>query len=767
MENKNYPNEGGQSTPVNYWPTGNHRQMGRHLDPMAIIQAIVDYKWLILLATALATGLALFFVSVAVPTYQASATIELSSKSPNIVNFDGADNNDRQDATYIQTQVEILHSRDIAKRVINKLKLQDVSEFLPSEALETAAAPNSANPSSSDQANLDNQIVSIFLDKLTIEQIEFTPLVKVIFESESATLAADIANELSEQYIVSRIEQRNQKSNKVLDSISFRLSSLKYNVEKSETELLEFKLSNNIIAVDGAAGRLSEQELLISSSDLVNAKTSLLEVTNLRNEIFRLRKNPAQLESLPQIYNDPLVRQARLDLHDERRKLRELSNKYGDRHPVKVDAQSRIASLNNSLRSYILQVADQIENEYQQLSTRVALLETKLQVGKSSIQDFGAKKIELQALESVVATNRDIYNTFFNRLVESNSVQGLEQQNAEIAESAFPATDPHTPNKKLIVLLLAVGTLVLSSLAAVLFRIFDDSITSTRDVNARAGLKLLGIMPDPQSMKKPRKLPWSKANQNSASETINILTTNIKLADRQAKNKVIMITSSVPDEGKSTTALALAAALSKTEHVLLVDADLRKGSLSKFIGDNDDKAGLTDLVFGSVKPVNTIQHDVKNNYDFISCGTAVDQPLALLSSKAFERVIGEFAFLYDRVIVDCPPVHAVSDTKVMSKLADSVIYLIKARDTSASLVKRGVNVLQESNARVLGAIVTQVNLKNLRSFGRSYDFHGFHDYYGYAEDQKSEKVLKLNKSDMQRLNKEENSGVAQLLRGVK
>lgn len=736
-----------QSNGSDYWPTGNHRQFGRYLDPVGMIQAVLDNKWLIFLSTLLFTALAIAYVTLAVPTYQAITTVEVTPSSPNLITFDDQNKQDRTDVNFLQTQIELLRSRGVAQRVIEKLELKQLEEFQPK--------PSSGFSNVVNQALIDNQVTDLFLEKLTVEQIEFTQLVQITYESTSADIAANISNAIAEEYIEAHVERRNALSSNAVDSISLRLASLKDNLEASEKKLLDFKLSNNIVNVDGGVGRLEEQQILLSSSELVNAKSSLSQISNVRNEMRNLQGNPRLLSTLPQIYNDPLIRQTRSDLNDEQRKLSELSNKYGNKHPLIVNASSRITSLNNSLQSYTQQIVDRIDKEYRQLSSRVAVLESTLQQGKSGIQNFGAKRIELEAIEDEVATNRDIYSTFFNRLLEFNSIRGLESDNAVITEFAYPPSEPFKPSKKIIVLLAFLGSLILSTLIAVMTRVFDNTIASTRDVDSRTGLKLLGIIPYSNTQNRSSWLPWSKAKDSNPSESLNILCANIRLADRNGENKLIMITSSAPDEGKTTTAVQLAAAMSKSERVLLVDADLRKGSLSKAVGIGTDGPGLTNFVLGDGQTENTIKYNDKTEFYFMSCGTAVDQPLALLSSKAFERKFRELALIYDRVIFDCPPIHAVSDPKVISRMADSVIYLIKAKDTPSLLVERGITALRELNANIIGAVVTQVNVKNMNNFGGVYDFHGFHDHYGYAKTVEGGKTLKLAQSDLQRLNEDE------------
>jgi len=214
-------------------------------------------------------------------------------------------------------------------------------------------------------------------------------------------------------------------------------------------------------------------------------------------------------------------------------------------------------------------------------------------------------------------------------------------------------------------------------------------------------------------------------------ESINTARTAICLGDGDAQRKVILVTSSVPGEGKSTTSLNLAYALSQMEKTILVDCDLRRPTIAKAINVESNTPGLSNLIAGNVSARECVQRKAIGEMDVICSGPTPDQPLELLSSSRFAQMIEQLSQHYDRIVLDCAPTQAVSDALVLSQIADAVVYNVKSHDTSIDLVKRGLDRLRQSNAKIAGVLITQVDIDKLVSYGGDYYYQGYYDYYGY------------------------------------
>lgn len=600
-----------------------------------------------------------------------------------------------------------------------------------------------------------------FMGRLSIDPVRKTKLVKISYESADPDHAAKVANTVAEQYIDSYLDAKMELTTRASTWLNERLSQLKLVLDESEDRLIAFKQANGLVDVGDSVGRLNEQELLLTTAELAQARSELSSKADLYREVQSFRDQPDILESLPAFQADPLVQRVKIDIGQAQRQLDELRNRYGDRHPRVVDANSQLTTLNQAMEGHIARVIGSITKDYQLAQQRVASIEARLVTGKDEIQAIGTKKFELDALEREVATNQGIYDTFFSRITEAKSADGLEAANARVSDYAQAPVFPFKPKKQLIIALAALASLVLSMLMALLYEQLDDTVKGTNDIEGTLGLKMLGILPLIKGglFNTKRNLPLSPLEipekNRTFAESVNTARTAICLDDGAAPRKVIMITSSVPGEGKSTAAVNLAYSLSHLERVLLIDCDMRRPTVAKASGFDRNVKGLSDLITKTASAKDCIIRGVfEGAFDILPSGPLPEQPLELLSSKRFEKILEQLTNHYDRIVIDCAPTQAVSDALVLAKLSDATVYVVKSHDTSIELVKRGVQRLRQVNAPLAGALITQVDIDKITAYGGDYYYQGYYDYYGYTE-KGGEKQSATTKSRRVRLTQEE------------
>ena len=608
-------------------------------------------------------------------------------------------------------------------------------------------------------------VIAGFMSRLSVAPIRKTKLVKISYESSDPVMAARVANNVGEGYITSYLESKLELTTRASSWLTERLTSLKTILDESEGRLIAFKEANGLVDVDGSVGRLNEQELLLLTAELAEARSDLSDSSDVYREVQALRDSPELLESIPGIQADPLVQRVKIEQGQAQRQLDELKNRYGDRHPRVVDAQSQLNTLDVTLQQTMRGVIGSIEKAYQLDRQRVATIQSKLAAGKQEIQAIGTKKFKLDALAREVATNQSIYDQFFNRMSEAKSADGLETANARVSDRAITPSFPVKPKKQLIIALAALASLVLSMLMAFLYEQMDDTVKSTNDIEVKLGLKLLGILPMIKAgmFKRSRDLPLNPLdiadNKGTFAEAVNTARTAICIDDGEAARKIITITSSVPGEGKSTAAINLAFSLSQLERVLLIDCDMRRPTIAKAAGFDKNIPGLSNLITRTAAASQCIKRGVFDGHvDILPSGPIPEQPLELLSSKRFEKILEQLTHHYDRIVIDSAPTQAVSDALVLSKLSDAIVYIVKSHDTSIELVKRGVQRLEQSGAAITGVLMTQVDIEKLVSYGGDYYYQGYYDYYGYTEkgdrgDKRGK--LRLTKEDLMALKKDD------------
>ena len=580
-----------------------------------------------------------------------------------------------------------------------------------------------------------------FRGRLSISPVRNTKLVKISFQSTNPVLAARVANTVGEQYITSYLDAKLEMTNKAQAWLNDRLSTLKERLDASEDRLIAFKRENGLVDVGGGVASLNEQQLLLLTTELAQARSELASASDVYRAVQGLDGDSELLETIPTIQADPLVQRVKIEQGQVQRQLDELLNRYGERHPRVVDAKSQLASLETSLDGHVRRVIGTIAKDYQLAQQRVASIEANMELGKSDIQAIGDKKFELDALEREVGTNQGIYDQFFNRMTEASSADGLETANARVSDYARPPVSPVKPNKQLIVALAALASLVLSMLMAFLYETMDDTIKSTNDVEGRLGLRLLGILPLVKGglfNRARSSLPLNPAEipdkKGTFSEAVNTVRTALCMDDGENQRQVIMITSSIPGEGKSTAAINIACSLSQLERVLLIDCDMRRPTVAKAAGLDKNVAGLGNLIAGTAGARECIVRGAfEGKVDILPSGPIPDQPLEFLSSERFREILGQLRKRYDRIVIDSAPTQAVSDALVLSRLCDAVVYVVKSHETSIDLVRRGVQRLAQVKAPLAGVVITQVDIDKITSYGGDYYYQGYYDYYGYTE----------------------------------
>ncbi len=801
------------------------RSFSETFDLQYYLRILRKHRFPIMLFTAVVTGLAGYYAFTATPIFRATSTLLIEEQGDNPKIFEDLIGLDTKAQDYYETQFELLQSRGLAVRVIDKLNLWDHPEFRKGGAnassgttgdagesadgtadngglvdrlksmtgVSTASQDSGASTLSTDGeshsvdviidptsdvqhsdvqdatksndmaqigavidgeilvtdvsepeplelSNAEQRVVQMFLNRLGIAPVRKTKLVKISFESSSPEFAAKVANAVGKQYIESYLDSKLERTQSAQNWLNLRLRDLKTKLDESERRLIAFKQANGLVDVDNSVARLNEQQLLLVTAELAEARSDLSGKASLYREVQSMQGQPELLESIPAIQADNLVQKVKIDQGAAQRALDELKNRYGERHPRVVDARSQLDSLNNALQGHINRVVGSIAKDYQLAQQRVTAIESKLASGKEEIQLIGTKKFELDALEREVNTNREIYDAFYNRITEAKSADGLESANATISDRAVAPLNPVKPNKQLIIALAALFSLVLSVLMAFLYEQLDDTIKSTNDVEGKLGMRLLGILPLLKGgwLKRRRELPLNPISiedkKGTFFEAVNTARTTLSMDDDKEHKHVIMVTSSVPGEGKSTTAINLAYSFAQLEKVLLIDCDMRRPTLAKAAGFDKSVMGLSNLIAQTASARECIKQGAFDGaLDILPSGQLPQHPLELISSRRFARIVKQLSEYYDRIIIDSAPTQAVSDALVLSRLSDAVVYCVKSHDTSIELVKRGIERLKQVSAPLAGVLITQVDIEKITSYGGDYYYQGYYDYYGYTD----------------------------------
>ncbi|SER14631.1 capsular exopolysaccharide family [Amphritea atlantica] len=705
------------------------------------------HKWGIFGFAIVITMLTTLVVFSMKPVYRAEATLLIESKNANVVSIEEVYGLDAGNSEYFLTQFEILKSRQLAERVIEKLNLIDNPEFNqpPGVIASTLSSVKALLPlgvqpevSEEEQARIKLQEVTTqLIENLTISPIRKTQLVKISYDSFDPLLSAQIANAIGDAYIENNLEARLQLTSKASEWLMERLSGLRDKLKTSEQRLQEYREQEQIVGSDGGFD-IANSELDLVSSKLVEARRERMALESLNSQIKRLDKsNPENFELIPAVLQHPLVQSLKGSVLQVELKKSELAKRYGPKHPKMQAAQSELENARRSLNSQILSVVNGIENEYKLALSAERSLQAAVNKTKQDLQSINRKDYRLKELEKEVDANRQLYDTFFTRLSETNATGDLQSANARVSDPAQPPQKPAKPKKGLIMALAFVVSIMFGVMFSFLLEALNNTLKSAQDVENKLDATMLGLLPKLPNKGKNHHQSYTaylQEQQSAFAESVRTIRTGIVLSALDNPHKVLCCTSSIPGEGKTSLALNLAFSLGQMERVLLIDADMRRPSIARAFGLSGKAAGLSNLVAGTAKLEDSIHHDEQSGIDVLPSGIIPPNPLELLSSRRFAKVLEILETKYDRIVIDTAPTQAVSDALVLAPHVGAMIYVVKADSTNHQLARNGLKRLKEVKAPLIGVVLNQVDIKKAAKYGD--DYSGYYDTYGYtAEEQ--------------------------------
>lgn len=714
-------------------PPGDHREPQEEIiDLTHYWRVLLLQKWNILAVVVVVTLAAALIAFSLTPIYRSTVTILIENQETKVLSIEDVYGLNTSSKEYLLTQFEILKSRELAERVVDRLQLTThplfdprqkepglVQQFLPFLASEKPVTDDAVRSSVVDQLR----------DSLSVSPVRNTQLVKVNFESENATLARDVANTMADIFIESYLEAKLEVTQKAATWLGDRLGDLQAKLRESEQRLQDYREQAQLVDIGGVQTQDAE-EIEQLTQRYVAAKNERSQAETLFEQVSRLGVNP-ELEgllSIPSILSHPSVQGAKLQQAEAQSRVKELSQRYGPKHPTMIAAQSELENANDEMYRQAVRVTDGIASGYQAALQTEQSMQQQLAASKGKIQDLNRKEFRLRELEREVETNRHLYEMFLTRSKETDETGSLQAANARVVDPAVVPVIPVKPNKKLIVALALVVSGMLVSAVALLLDALSNTIRSPDDVEAKLSTNMLGFLPDVRNADKEEGLLTLR--DGNFAEGMRTVRTSLMLSSMDKPHKVTLVTSSVPGEGKSTVSSNLAEALGQMESVLLIDADMRRPSLGKMLGLPRTNPGLSNLIEGKTDIKSCVYRIPNTNVDAIVSGIVPDNPLELLSSKRFADFIQLAASKYDRIIIDSAPTHAVSDAMVLSTFADAVVYVVKFDDTAAPLAAKGIRRLQQFSAPIAGVVMNRVDVNKASSYGSYYN--GYYQGYGYT-----------------------------------
>jgi capsular exopolysaccharide synthesis family protein len=741
------------------------------MDLMHYYRLMMRSLWKIIMFSLFVGGFSVFYALSLPPVYFAKTTLLIEAQRANVVSFEDVYQVDTRGRSYLKTQLEIFKSRAIAGRVVDRMRLIEHPLYAPSEVDQSSKfSINSAKKllssliSDDDDTSIENsvsdeavvvesseselleagagaepdegnsylrkRIIDQVMRSLVIVPIYGTKLIRIQVAAGEPQLAADIANEFAEVYIESHLEAKLEVTQKASAWLSDRLGSLRQTLRESEQVLQNFREREQLIDT-GDVRSIDVAELEQLTQSLVEATRTKNDARALYNQISQSKLSVDRMLALPVVSNNSLVQNLIESRATAKRLVAELGDRYGKKHPRMVSALSDLSQVEGELKTQVDNVARGLNASY--LAAQDAERELRRQITnvKSRLQNVSRKEFSLRELEREVDANRQVYEVFLNRGKETNETSSLEAVNARVIDEALPPDFPSKPEKKKIVM----AAVFLSAFFAVgiilLLDWLDNTIKTPEDVEERLRVPLLGYLPLDKSNKDESPfLGFLSDEKWHFAEAVRTIRTSFVLSCLDKPAKVTVITSTVPNEGKSTVSLCLAHALGQMEKVLLIDADMRKPSIGKALDISLLTPGLSNLIAGTAGLEECVTRLPNSEVDIITAGVVLGNPLDLIAGDRFSLVLNSLKEKYDRILIDSAPIQAVSDSLVIATHADALIYVVRSDGSSTPLIKKGLRRLSGTQARFSGVVLNQVDVEKVKKQS-GYESE-YYDNYGYA-----------------------------------
>jgi len=745
------------ANPVEFQDLGQQEE----LDLQKYWRVIRKHLWSILglaFSVAILTYLILLTMT---PIYKATSSLIIEPKArQKIISIDDVVGIDAAGAEYFMTQIEVLKSLSIARRVIQKLPAEFNGHVSPAKAndepesdgwrewLKENVLPDWINdlmiqsdgggkPLTVDPVD---KLAGQILGSLTITPIRNTHIIQISIEDPNPERAMRIANLIGVAYIESQQEMRQETSEQSARWLADRVEKLRTDLLVSEKQLTDYMESQGLINLtQGGDDKASSGVMSLSAGELSDRHGKLNEAHRKRVELETLHaqvaalngRYPENIATLPGIYEDGGIQALKSQEHDALAQLKQVESKYGVQHPDRRAAQSRVDSVRAALQRQIGVAISGLRNQLEAARATEAALTKGFEQSKSRVQDISRKDSRLNEFRREVETNRNLYELFFNRLKETTQTRDLSATNATILDPAQPPTAPFKPQKKKITLLAGLMALLAGIGLAFLLEQLDTSLKSPEEMEEKLGIPFLGLLPFDQLTHDGKMLSYEEDSLSSFAEAVRSIRTGVIFGTLNHPRPIVMITSASPGEGKTTAILNMAASMAQLKRVLLIEADLRKPQIGKRLNLPLRSPGICNLIVGDEEMSHCI-FPIRENLDVIPSGRIPPNPLEMLSSPRFAELLAKFREEYEMIIIDAPPVGPVSDPIVLSRLTDAVLFVVRAQKSQVKQVQQAISRLRRVQAPLTGVILNFADVMRERYY--KYHYHNYYQYgYGYGE----------------------------------
>jgi len=712
------------------------------------LDILIRRKWLVLSFLALVFITTLVFTLSMPKIYRAEGTIEVTHETPKVTKFEEVVTDEIKAREFYLTQVQLLSSPGLAERVIEHLNLHEhpvVLETLFPERdpgimdrikrtvrslsrREDADAPRTF--AISEEVLKQERLLRFMQGNFQAEPDRQSFIIKVSFTSTDRNLSRDVVNAYIEKFIEAQMEKKIEASDFARTFLMRQIDRAKITLEKAEEDLNRFAQQAGIVSLDSRMNSIYRQLEEINSA-LAQAETRLISAEST----YRQAQEEGP-ENLPQVLSNPVIGQLKQELTKLKSEYENLSVTFHDEYPAVQAVKSRMNSLDAQLQAEQNRIFRAIGNQYETARKQFEVLKERAESQKRLAMDLNERATQYKIMEREVDTNKGIYQSLLERAKEIESMVGVSASKIQVVDRARMPIFPFKPNVSRNLLLAVVLGFMGGIGLAFLLEHFTDTIVNPDEITDRFRIPVLGVLP---FTKTDGEYPLEKILLHNPraplSEALRTTRVSIQLSGADMNARSFVISSTQPAEGKTVVAVNLAYTFAGAgERVVLVDADLRKPRIHKVFSDQQrDGSGLTRFLAGVVDMPRLYPATDQKNLFILPAGPVPPNPVELLASHRFKRLVEVLHKYFDRIIIDGPPHHGFADILVLSRNVGGVVLVSSIGETTRTNLRHFKKSILNVQGNILGCIINKINMTKRYGYRSYYRYYQAYNYYSYGD----------------------------------
>ncbi|WP_171173385.1 Wzz/FepE/Etk N-terminal domain-containing protein [Ruegeria sp. HKCCD8929] len=673
-------------------------------DLLDLFVTLWRHKWVIAICAAIIGLIGGYYAfAVASPKYVATAALALQARTERVVDLDSVMPGLSTDLPVLNTEIEVIRSRQLLEQLVTELDLLGDPEFnkdlrtepiIPLQRFGLEADPS--------PATTIDETVSAVADAIAVSNLPSTYVFHISAKTGDPQKSALIANTLAQLYIEDQIGTRYQATENAIDWLSQRVATLELDIVAKENQVKELRAASQFGSVEAL------QALNRQSKDMRS------RLADIRNRQVSAKARLTRIEAL--------MRGGDLQL------AAELADPELDHLANAVTANTTRAL--NRFNARLQNLHAETTAELSRLTQQATGLEASLVTLQKAFESQSADLVRLRQLERDANATSVLYETFLARLKETAVQRGLQQADSRILSKATPGEYAEPARVRTLAISILLGAVVGAALILFRLRLQTGLFRTAEELEAQSGLPVIGQIPRIQVRDRDQLVPYLRDRPTSvASEAVRNLRTSLLLSDLEAPPQIILISSAVPGEGKTTNAIALTQNLAGLDkRVLLVEGDIRRRTLHQYIPDCPD-AGLLEVISGKQPLKQVIRHDAVLGADVLTGETSYVNAADVFSSARFRTFLTELRAHYDHILIDSPPVLAVPDARIIGQSVDAILISVAWNQTTRTQVADALQQFSSVNLSVTGLVLSQIDVARAWKYGGAGGYGTYPQYY--------------------------------------